>query len=170
VDSTPVNVLVVFYSRFGRAEQLALAAGVGAIQAKGNIRLRRLADLADAKTIAASVEWTENLARMNRDYVTPRPADIEWADVVVLAAPADSSSEVVGYISSIAPTVRLTQKIAAPLVPGNAERPLESICAACGGAGFVIESARLDPADAVTSARTFGQRVTELARKGKTRN
>ena len=42
-----VNVVVVFYSRYGATEQLALAAGVGAVQAHANIRLRRLKDLAD---------------------------------------------------------------------------------------------------------------------------
>ena len=42
-----INVLVVFYSRYGNAERIALAAGVGAIQARGNIRLRRVVDHAD---------------------------------------------------------------------------------------------------------------------------
>ena len=47
-----INALVVFYSRHGETERLALAAGVGAVQARANIRLRRLKDLADAATIA----------------------------------------------------------------------------------------------------------------------
>src|SRR5690348_14632156 len=119
-----VNVVVVFYSRLGTTEQLALAVGVGAIQARGDIRLRRLADLADAQTIAASPAWTENLVRMNRDYVTPRPADIEWADVVVLGTPSNSSAEVEQYLASIAPAVPLSAKIAAPLAPENADAPL----------------------------------------------
>ena len=79
---TPVNVLVAFYSRYGKAEQLALAAGVGAIQTRANIRLRRVADLAEAKLIQADSEWTTYLDRMNRDYVVPRPADPVWADVI----------------------------------------------------------------------------------------
>ena len=89
-----VNVLVVFYSRYGRAEQLALAAGVGAIEAEGNIRLRRLPDDATPEVIQADAAWRESLDRMNRDYVAPRPADPVWADVIVLATPADSSREI----------------------------------------------------------------------------
>jgi hypothetical protein len=50
---TPVNVLVVFYSRYGETERLALAAGLGAIQAEGSIRLRRVADLAARERIDA---------------------------------------------------------------------------------------------------------------------
>src|SRR5215510_16054603 len=92
-----VNVLVVFYSRYGTAERLALAAGVGAIQAHANIRLRRVADHADVKTIDATPAWRENLDRMNRDYVVPRPADPQWADVIVLATPPDSSVEIESY-------------------------------------------------------------------------
>ena len=72
---------------------LALAAGLGAIQAGANIRLRRVADHADAKTIDATPAWQENLDRMNRDYVAPRPADPVWADVIILATPAESCAE-----------------------------------------------------------------------------
>ena len=67
-----INALVVFYSRYGTTEKLALAAGLGAIQADANIRLRRVADRADAATIAADGNWKKNLDRMNRDYVVPR--------------------------------------------------------------------------------------------------
>ena len=69
-----INALVVFYSRYGTTEKLALAAGLGAIQADANIRLRRVADHADAAAIAADSNWKKNLDRMNRDYVAPRPA------------------------------------------------------------------------------------------------
>ena len=60
---TPVNVLVVFYSRYGQTERLALAAGLGAIEAEGNIRLRRVADLAAPPQIEADAEWCRCLAR-----------------------------------------------------------------------------------------------------------
>ena len=92
---------MVFYSRYGRAERLALAAGVGAIEAEGNIRLRRLPDDASAEAIQADAAWREALDRMNRDYVAPRPADPVWADVIVLATPADSSREVEAYVATL---------------------------------------------------------------------
>jgi len=64
----PVNVLVVFYSRYGETERLALAAGLGAIQEEANIRLRRLADHAAADTIAGDTAWAASLARRRSDW------------------------------------------------------------------------------------------------------
>lgn len=159
-----LNVLVVFYSRYGKAEKLALAAGVGAIQAKANIRLRRVADLATPATIEADPAWKDNLDRMNMDYVTPRPADPVWADVVVLATPADSSAEIATYVASL-PTVCSTDgKIAAPLGPGQSEASLATIYAAAAGAGLIVVPAMRDEGDAVASARAHGQRVSQMAR------
>ena len=86
-----VNVLVVFYSRFGATERLALSAAVGAVQGRANIRLRRLADAADENTIAGVPGWRENRDRMNREYVTPREADVGWADAILLGIPSGSA-------------------------------------------------------------------------------
>jgi NAD(P)H dehydrogenase (quinone) len=94
-----VNVLVVFYSRYGNAEKLALAAGVGAIQARANIRLRRLDDLASPETIQADAAWQENLKRMKKDYIAPREIDEQWADVLILSAPPDCLGEMERYLS-----------------------------------------------------------------------
>jgi hypothetical protein len=58
-------------------EKLALAAAVGAVQARANIRMRRLPD--------NSAEINETLARMRREYVAPMPADAIWADAVIIA-------------------------------------------------------------------------------------
>ena len=41
-----VNIVVTFYSLHGLTEKLALAAAVGAVQGRANIRLRRLPDSA----------------------------------------------------------------------------------------------------------------------------
>lgn len=105
------NVLVVFYSRRGKTEKLALAAGVGAIQARANIRLRRLPDLASAETIARDAEWADNLERMKKDYIAPREIDAEWAEVVILAAPHDCTAEMERYLEA----ARLAGKTAAVL-------------------------------------------------------
>jgi hypothetical protein len=85
-----VNVLVVFYSRLGSTERLALAAAVGAVQGRANIRLRRVADAADEGTIASVPGWLENRDRMNREYVTPREADVGWADAILVGITAGS--------------------------------------------------------------------------------
>jgi NAD(P)H dehydrogenase (quinone) len=100
------NVLVVFYSRRGKTEALALAAGVGAIQVRGSVRLRRLPDLATAETIAADAAWTENLERMKKDYIAPREIDAQWANVLILAAPKDCTAEMERYLESAAGLLR----------------------------------------------------------------
>lgn len=159
-----VNVLVVFYSRYGTAEQLGLAVGVGAIQARANIRLRRVADLADPQKIDATPAWKENLDRMNRDYVVPRPADPVWADVIVLATPADSSVEVETYCASLRSLGPMAGKIAAPLAPGNSEPALRPIYAAAACAGMIVAPAQADSGDPIAAAREYGRRVTHMAR------
>jgi hypothetical protein len=162
--SDPVNVLVVFYSRYGRAERLALAAGVGAIEAEGNIRLRRLPDQASVETIQADVAWRDALDRMNRDYVTPRPADPVWADVIVLATPAESSREVESYVAALPELGPMSGKIAAPLVPGE-EANCDGVFVAAARAGLIsVPATRKGDDDPLVRARLHGQRLVQLAR------
>ena len=67
-----VNVVVVFYSRTGSTERLALAAAVGAVQGRALIRLRRLPDSADEADIGSDPEWKRNLVRMNKEFIALR--------------------------------------------------------------------------------------------------
>ena len=161
-----VHVLIVFYSRYGNAEKLALAAGVGAIQTEAQIRLRRVADLADPKTIEADPAWKQNLDRMNMDYVVPRPADPVWADVIILVTPADSSRELEGYVSSLRSLGSMAGKIAAPLAPRNSEAALKPIYSAAACAGLIVAPAHADsdPSDPIARARAYGQQVSRMAR------
>lgn len=161
-----VNVLVVFYSRYGKAEKLALAAGLGAIQTKANIRLRRVADMAAPETINADPAWKQNLARMNLDYVAPRPADPAWADVIIFASPGDSSAEVERYVASLQSIGLMQGKIAALLAVGNNESVLRPIYAAAACAGFIVAPVVMQSssADAAAEARAYGQRVSVMAR------
>ena len=110
INALAVNALIVFYSRHGETERLALAAGVGAVQARANIRLRRLKDLADPATIASDPLWTENLERMLPDYIAPREIDADWADVILTASCPNSPAEMDQYLKSLksgAPTVQI---------------------------------------------------------------
>ena len=159
-----INTLVVFYSRYGTAEKLALAAGLGAIQADANIRLRRLADHAEMTTIAADREWKTNLDRMNRDYVVPRPADPVWADVIILATPADSSKELEAYVASLSSVGPMAGKIAAPLSEGNRDATLKPVYSASACCGLIVAPCAQASDDHVTTARMYGQRVVEMAR------
>src|SRR5262245_48689833 len=77
---SPVNVLVIFYSRSGATEKLALAAAVGAVQARASIRLRRLPD--PDESVSSS---EEALVRMRKEYVPPAEPDVKWADAIIIA-------------------------------------------------------------------------------------
>jgi len=94
----PVNVLVIFYSRSGSTENLALAAAVGAVQARANIRLRRLPDSGEE-----SPDGSEALARMRKEYVPPTQADALWADAVIIGrdgkigAGVDNAADATSY-------------------------------------------------------------------------
>jgi hypothetical protein len=159
-----VNVLVVFYSRLGAAERLALAAGLGAIQSRANIRLRRVSDHDDATIIAATPSRQEHLDRMNRDYVAPRPADPPWADVIVLSTPADSCREVEAYCSSLRSIGSMAGRIAAPLAVGGAEATLRPLYAAAACAGMIVVPAGADDGDPIAAARAHGAHVVRMAR------
>jgi hypothetical protein len=140
---TEVNVVVVFYSRYGETEQLALAAGVGAVQAHANIRLRRLKDLADPDAIELDPRWAENLERMNRDYIAPREIDVDWADVVLVASCPESLRETEKYVEELLAT------------PGRNDRLL------------IVPLADAEE-DRLASAREQGRDAVENARKLKT--
>jgi hypothetical protein len=98
---TDVNVMVVFYSRYGETERLALAAGLGAVQAHANLRLRRLKDLADAEIMLRDPRWSESLERMIADYIAPREIDADWADVILLVSCPDSPAETEQYVTAL---------------------------------------------------------------------
>jgi len=84
-----INVLVIFYSCCGNTEKLALAAAVGAVQARANIRLRRLTDSAEDIP-----ECREALTRMRKEYVSPKAADVVWADAVIVGMKGTIAGEV----------------------------------------------------------------------------
>ncbi|WP_353065408.1 hypothetical protein RBB77_05515 [Tunturibacter psychrotolerans] len=65
------HVLVVFQADTEQTEQLALAAGVGAVESEAGIRLRRL-------RVPGAVEVG------HKGYGTLREADLLWADTVIV--------------------------------------------------------------------------------------
>lgn len=143
------NVMVVFYSRYGDTEKLALAAGVGAIQARANIRLRRLADLASAETIQADKRWSEMMPRWKKDYIAPREIDAQWAEVVILAAPRDATKEMEQYLES-----------AAALLAGKTAAVLGSFGAAAERAGLKVVPWS-EPLDEAPKCTAYGKLAAE---------
>jgi hypothetical protein len=100
---SPVNVLVIFYSCCGNTEKLALAAAVGAVQARANIRMRRLTDAGEDIP-----ECRDALARMRREYIPPAAADVVWADAVIVAM----KGKVAGIVDNPAEATSWGRKIA----------------------------------------------------------
>ena len=131
---------------------------------QANIRLRRVADQADAKTIDATPAWRENLDRMNRDYVVPRPADPQWADVIVLATPSDSCAEIESYcasLRSIAPMSERSRRRSRPAMRNpRSSRSTRRLPAP----GWSSSPAKTDSGIRSAAAREYGQRITEMAR------
>lgn len=160
----PVNVLVVFYSRYGETERLALAAGLGAIQEEANIRLRRLTDGADAATIAADAAWASMLSRMQRDYVAPRPADPVWANLIILATSPRSDGEMERYAASLPDCGPMAGKLAAPLAAGNDAGVLRGVYASAACAGLVVAPSAIEGSDAITGARLHGRALVRAVR------
>ena len=148
-----VNAIVIFYSRHGHTESLALAAGVGAIQARANVRLRKVFETADSPTIES-------------EYIAPRQIDLEWADMLVLAVPSDAPDEMNRYLGSLKD---LTGKIAAPftsrsITRGEKDPALLALYAAAAGAGLMVVPAPAETGgDPIQAVRAHGRRVAEIA-------
>ena len=147
-----VNVLVVFQSRFGSTEQLALAAAVGAVQGRANIRLRRLPEGVDEAT--------------DTEYIAPRESDALWADAILVGMPAGPCSLSTGFerycdsLKALRDRGKLQAKIGASFTHGFAA---DALIAAMHRAGLTTVPETIDP-DALKAARLQGRQVAEAAR------
>jgi hypothetical protein len=92
-STSEIHILVIFSCDTGAVEQLALAAAVGAVQARAGIRLRRIVNPGEA--VFAGTE------RLDQDYVAPRESDTAWADGFVLAVPPHFSSHFLHKVASL---------------------------------------------------------------------
>jgi len=102
--SSPVNVLVAFYSRDGSVEALASAIAEGARKAGASVRLRRVRELVDEQTMRLASGWTESAARMNDAYAAPTLDDARWADAFAFGAPTrfgSAASEPRAYFETL---------------------------------------------------------------------
>jgi len=159
-----VNVLVVFYSTKGETERLALAAGVGAIQAHGSIRLRRLPPGPEAQPSDMTAGQRENFERMSRDYTPPRPADAEWADALILVTSRDGRSHLDAYVERLPAVASLEGRIAAPLITDAAPEVLRPIYAAAAVAGMIVMPMTGGALESVEARHAFGRQVVTVAR------
>jgi hypothetical protein len=83
------NVLVMFQADTGHTEQMALAVGVGAVEAEASIRLRRLA-------APGAVEVA------HKGYGKLQATDLLWANIVVIGLESPTpKSEELGVLLSL---------------------------------------------------------------------
>jgi multimeric flavodoxin WrbA len=86
------TIVVVFWSRTGNTERLAMSAALGAVQARAQIRLRWLREDVEERALEAVPGWRENRERMSMEYIAPREIDIQGADGLMLLTPANSTA------------------------------------------------------------------------------
>jgi len=154
--SQPI-VLVVFYSRTGRTETLALSHGVGAVQARALIRLRRVRD------IGPQDEADEEVRRMHKEYVAPTEADVLGADAVVVAPPADAApsdpewDEFMALLGRLGEEGRLAGKVGAVVNTGGEFSAVRLFAGPLFGCGLVlvppVPGSTPTPADATAHGR-----------------
>jgi NAD(P)H dehydrogenase (quinone) len=98
------KVLIVFYSRNGSTEKMALAVAAGAKAEGAEVRLRRARDIVGPDVMAKAPGWTENAARLDAEYAAPTTDDAEWANAIIFGTPTrfgNASAELKAYIDSL---------------------------------------------------------------------
>ena len=155
-------VLVTFYSRGGRTEKLALAAAVGAVQARALIRLRRLPDVNLSET-------NPTIQRMQKEYVAPAEADVLGAHALILAAPAGfttSAAEWSPYLELLArlgAAGKLQGKLGAVVDTGN-ETTLSSFIEALDRMGLRAIPRIAAATDEIEGATALGRSLGSHAK------
>jgi NAD(P)H dehydrogenase (quinone) len=171
-----INTLVTFSSRTGSTEKLALAAALGAVQARSYIRLRWLRENVEDEMVDRVPEWRANRARMAKEYIAPREVDFLWADVLMIGMPARdgvTSPEWRIYLDALEALQgagKLHGKVGSAFTAGSAgtgrsDPALVSLCSLFAGLDLIlIPPDRSVAGNAVESARLHGRRVTDAAR------
>ena len=128
MSADDVNILVVFYSRSGETERLAVCIAEGAVQAGARIKLRRARDIAPEERIAADAAWQDSRNRMHEEYATPKPADAEWANAIAFGTRGGvgaTSPELSAYLEWLASRGMLKARIGSAFA-SQLESPLGS--------------------------------------------
>ena len=100
-----VKVAVIYYSATGNVVELARELTTAAEKAGAEVRLRRVAELATQAAIDANPAWKANVVA-TADIPVATPADIIWADAVIMGTPTrfgNVSSPLKAFIDSLGP-------------------------------------------------------------------
>ncbi len=139
-----------------------LAAAVGATQARGLIRLRRVPDVDVRQAFEEFPDCRETLRRMHREYVAPTEKDLLSADAVIVAAPAGFNPTSPEWTSFMELVLRLKSegklygKIGAVVEAGD-ESARAAFSSHLVDLGFI-------PAPSLPDATALGRSVVSMAR------
>jgi len=81
-----VNTAVIYYSSTGNVHALATAVAEGAQKAGSDVRLRKVHELAPDSAIERNEQWSDHVSATG-NVLEATPADLDWADVVILGTP-----------------------------------------------------------------------------------
>jgi NAD(P)H dehydrogenase (quinone) len=159
------EVLITFYSQCGSTEKLALAAAVGAVQARAQIRFRRLPDIGDTSTSSDSPECRKVHERLRKEYVAPSEADVLRADAIIFVAPSEFRAvspewtEHLDLIEELRAAGKLNGKVAAAIQNDAGQDALARMVLRLG---FIVVPDGLS-GDGPARALVHGRRTAEVA-------
>ena len=168
-----VKVVVICHGETAPAWRLALAATEGAWDAHGEVRLRRLGRRVPAADTRELREWDEVL-RDATCIPEATPADLAWADVVLLGTSAPEGRVVERlrrFVDAATPLWRdgvlagklfgvYTPRLEAPERPGSRLATLTDVLRQWGGLVMPLASHEPD----LAAAAALGRQATETAR------
>jgi multimeric flavodoxin WrbA len=160
------EVLITFHSVCGNTEKLALAAAVGAVQARATIRFRRLPEVGTIDEYGLSTDCKRALSRMRKEYVPPTEVDVLRADAIIFAAPATFRSvsaewtEHLDLIQDLRSTGKLEGKTAAAIQSDAGQDSLASVVLRLG---FIMVPTGAH-VDSVERALAHGRRLAEVTK------
>jgi hypothetical protein len=165
----PVTVVVAFSSRGGATETRALAAAVGAVNARALIRMRRMPDVEGGAAGGESAE----LLRMRKEYVPPTEADIVGAEALVVAVPRRAGVDSTAWaplatiLRALADQGKLHGKVASVVAGGDPAHDAEFATFLLALGFVLVPPAASQPSsvdDHLALIQAHGRRVADVAR------
>lgn len=100
-----VKVAIIYYSSYGATHAMAERLAETAEKQGAEVRLRHVRETAPAEAYESQDAWKAHLDEI-ADRPVAEPADIEWADVVVMGSPTrygHVTSQLQGYLDTLGP-------------------------------------------------------------------
>jgi NAD(P)H dehydrogenase (quinone) len=81
-----VHLAIIYYSSTGTTYQIARAIEAGAVAAGGEVRFRKVRELAPQSAVDANAAWAAHL-RETQSIAEATLDDLEWADALIFGTP-----------------------------------------------------------------------------------